>query len=45
MTYTKNTSSTLKAVKGNEVIYLSQRDETVGRDIKLDLQGYTITAL
>lgn len=45
MTNTKNTSSTLKAVKGNDVIYLSQRDETAGRDIALDLQGYTITAL
>lgn len=45
MTNTKNASSTLKAVKGNEVIYLSQRDENNGVDIRLDLQGYTITAL
>lgn len=45
MTYTKNASSTLKAVKGNEVIYLSQRDEIAGRDVDLDLQGYTIIAL
>lgn len=45
MTNTKNTSSTLKAVKGSEVIYLSQRDENNGVDIQLDLQGYTITAL
>lgn len=45
MTNTRNTSSTLKAVKGSEVIYLSQRDEIVGRDIALDMQGYTITAL
>lgn len=45
MAYTKNASSTVKAVKGNEVIYLSQRDETAGRDIALNLQGYTITAL
>ncbi|WP_188353893.1 hypothetical protein [Leuconostoc falkenbergense] len=45
MTYTKNTSSTLKAVKGSGVVYLSKRDEAAGRDIDLDLQGYTITAL
>lgn len=45
MTYTKNASSTLKAVKGNEVVYLSQRDETAGRDIELDMKGYTIVAL
>ena len=45
MTNTKNTSSILKAVKGNDVVYLSQRDETAGRDIDLDLQGYTIIVL
>lgn len=45
MTYTKNASSTLKAIKGDEVVYLSQRDETRGLDAKLDMQGYTITAL
>lgn len=44
MTTIKNSSSTLKAVKGNEVLYLSQRDENNGVDVKLDLQGYTITA-
>ena len=45
MTTVKNASSTLKAVKGNEVVYLSQRDETSGRDIELDMKGYTIVAL
>lgn len=45
MTYTKNASSTVKAIKGNEVIYLSQADETRGLDVELDMQGYEITAL
>lgn len=45
MAYTKNASSTVKAVKGNEVIYLSQADEARGLDAKLDMQGYEIIAL
>lgn len=45
MTTIKNSSSVAKAVKGNEVLYLSSRDEAQGKDIALDLQGYTITAL
>ena len=45
MTYTKNASSTVKAAKGNKVVYLSQADEARGLDAQLDMQGYTITAL
>lgn len=37
--------SVLKAVKGNEVVYLSSKDEEKGLDIKLDMQGYKIIAL
>ena len=37
--------SVAKATKGSEVIYLSSKDEKKGLDIKLDLQGYKITAL
>lgn len=45
MSKTKTKYSTVKAVKGKEVIYLSAKDEEKGLDIQLDLQGYTITAL
>lgn len=37
--------NTLKAIKGNKVIYLTQKDEENGVDIDLDLKGYTIIAL
>lgn len=45
MSKTKTKYSTVVAVKGNEKIYLSAKDEEKGLDILLDLQGYTITAL
>lgn len=45
MTTRKNSSSTIKATKGTEVLYLSSRDEERGLDIQLDLMGYTIEAL
>lgn len=45
MTTRKNSSSTIKVTKGDEVVYLSNRDEVNGLDILLDLQGYTLTAL
>jgi len=45
MTKCKNNSSTIKATKGNEIYYLSRRDEINGLDIKLDLQGYKIEAI
>ena len=45
MTKNKNRSSVSKAVKGNEIIYLSSRDEEKGLDIMLDMQGYTIEAI
>lgn len=45
MAKTKTRHSVLKATKGKEVIYLSAKDEEKGIDIKLDLQGYKITAL
>lgn len=45
MTSRKNSSSTIKATKGNQVRYLSRRDETNGLDIQLDLLGWTLTVL
>lgn len=45
MTKNKNNSSTVKATKGVDVLYLSSRDENNGLDIKLDLQGYKLEAL
>lgn len=45
MTIKRNSSSTVKATKGNNVLYLSQRDESNGVDIELDMKGYTIVAL
>ena len=45
MTKNKNNSSVVKATKGNDVLYLSSRDEISGLDIKLDLQGYKIEAV
>lgn len=45
MTKKKNKHSVTVAVKGNERIYLSARDEENGLDILLNLQGYTIIAL
>ena len=45
MTTRKNSSSVSKAIKGNDILYLSNRDETQGLDIQLDMQGYTIIAL
>ena len=34
-----------KAVKGNETIYLSEQDEQKGLDVKLDMEGYKVTAI
>jgi len=45
MTKNKNNSSTVKATKGVDVIYLSSRDEENGVDIILDLQGYKLEAI
>ena len=45
MTTRKNTSSTIKATRGTEVLYLSTLDETHGLDIKLDLQGYALETI
>jgi len=45
MTKKKNNSSISKAVKCEDIIYLSSRDEINGTDIKLDLQGYKIEAI
>ena len=45
MSKKQNKHSVAVAVKGNEKIYLSSKDEEKGLDILLDLQGYTITAL
>lgn len=45
MTTRKNSSSTIKATKGTEVLYLSNRDEINGLDIQLDLQGYTLETI
>ena len=45
MTLCKNNCSTIKATKGNQVRYLSTRDETKGLDIQLDLSGWTLTAI
>ena len=45
MTERKNNSSTIKATKGNEVLYLSSRDEMNGLDIEMDLQGYKLETL
>lgn len=45
MTTRKNNSSTIKAIKGNEVYYLSRRDEMNGLDIEMDLQGYELETL
>lgn len=45
MTSRKNNSSTIKAIKGNQVRYLSSRDETNGLDIQLDLSGWTLTVI
>lgn len=45
MTSRKNNCSAIKATKGNQVRYLSTRDETKGLDIDLDLLGWTLTAI
>ena len=47
MSERKNKSSVSTIVFKNGVIvgYLSSRDEENGRDVSLDLQGYTILAL
>lgn len=45
MTKTQAKNSTVKAVKGNETIYLTTQNEANGLDIELDLQGYTIIPL
>lgn len=45
MTSRKNNCSTIKATKGNQVRYLSTRDETKGLDIDLDLLGWALTAI
>ena len=45
MTTRKNSSSTLKAQKGLDVLYLCNRDEINGLDIYMDMQGYTLIAL
>ena len=45
MTIKKNNSSVSKATKGNEVLYLSSRDEEKGLDVQLDLQGYKVESL
>jgi len=45
MTLRKNNSTTIKATKGNQVRYLSTRDEAKGIDIQLDLLGWTLTAI
>jgi len=45
MTKNRNNSSTVKATKGADVLFLSWRDEERGLDIMLDLQGYKIEAI
>lgn len=45
MTNKKNKCSVFKAVKGKEVIYLSNTDIEKGFDIKLDMLGYTIYSI
>lgn len=45
MTTQLTAKSTVKATKGNKVIYLNARDEERGLDITLDMQGYTLEAL
>lgn len=45
MTTNKNVCSVCVAIKGNEKIYLSNRDIENGLDVKLDLLGYEIIAL
>lgn len=41
----KNKYSTVVAIKGNEVLYLSSRDEEQGLDIQLDMQGWVVTTI
>jgi len=45
MTNTQTKYSTVKATKGDYVLFLSELDEQNGLDIKLDMQGYEIEAL
>ena len=51
MTNKKNKSSISKAIKKDskgrviDVLYLSNKDEEMGLDIKLDMAGYEIIAL
>lgn len=47
MSTQKNKCSVAKVTneKGYTVGYLSNRDEENGKDIQLDMQGYTVTAL
>lgn len=45
MTTQLTVNSTVKASKGNKVIYLTAHDEERGLDIALDMQGYTLEAL
>jgi len=45
MTTRKNSSSTLKAQKGSNILYLCNHDEVNGLDGYLDMQGYVIIAL
>ena len=41
----KNKYSVAVASKGNNVLYLSQRDEEQGIDIQLDAQGWDIVSI
>ena len=41
----KNKYSVAVATKGNNVLYLSQRDEEQGIDIQLDAQGWDIVSI
>lgn len=41
----KNKCSVAKAIRGKEVIYLSNTDIEKGLDIQLDLLGYTIYSI
>lgn len=47
MSINKNKCSVAKVTnkKGYTVGYLSTRDEEKGKDIELDLRGFTVTAL